>query len=190
MDSSLLAALPAFGGGLAEHSRRQRQAAAQKVYMVAQEDPSAILPYLQELLDALECPEAQTRWEVLDTLTLVAAAHPQQIQPGVEAAEASLFDEDSAPVRLAAFRFLAAYGSTSADRSDEVWPLLDEAIQCYHGDAEYRDMLLSLYDMAKGSISKKTADALLDRISFDAKSGAGYIKVFSENIMEELKGKA
>ena len=69
MDSSLASALPALVGGLAAHSRRQRQAAAQKVYSVAKEDPSAILPYLNDLLDALGRPEAQTRWEVLDTLT-------------------------------------------------------------------------------------------------------------------------
>lgn len=190
MDSSLASALPAFVGGLSASSRRQRQVAAQKVYSVAQEDPSAILPYLDDLLEALGRPEAQTRWEVLNTLELVAAAHPQQVQPGIEAAESSLFDEDSAPVRLAAFRFLAAYGSTSEARSEEVWPLLDEAIQCYHGDAEYRDMLVSLYDMAKGPISGKVASELLDRIAFDAKSGQGYIQAFSENIAKELKGKA
>lgn len=189
MDSSLASALPALVGGLAAHSRRQRQAAAQKVYSIAKEDPSAILPYLNDLLDALGRPEAQTRWEVLDTLTLVAQAHPQEVQPGIDAAETSLFDEDSAPVRLAAFRFLAAYGSTSEARSDEVWPLLDEAIQCYHGDAEYRDMLVALYDMVQGPISEKCAHELLDRIAFDTKSGASYIQALSENIAKELKGK-
>ena len=49
MDSSLASALPALVGGLAAHSRRQRQAAAQKVYSIAKEDPSAILPYLNDL---------------------------------------------------------------------------------------------------------------------------------------------
>ena len=148
-----------------------------------------VTPFVGSLMAALERPEAQTRWEVLDTLTLVAQAHPQEVQPGIDAAETSLFDEDSAPVRLAAFRFLAAYGSTSEARSDEVWPLLDEAIQCYHGDAEYRDMLVALYDMAQGPISEKCAHELLGRIAFDTKSGASYIQALSENIAKELKGK-
>ena len=70
-----------------------------------------------------------------------------------------------------------------------MWPLLDEAIQCYHGDAEYRDMLVALYDMAQGPISEKCAHELLDRIAFDTKSGASYIQALSENIAKELKGK-
>ena len=107
-----------------------------------------------------------------------------------DGAEASLFDDDSATVRLAAFLFLCRLGATSPARSDEAWPLLDEAIQCYHGDAEYRDMLEGLLAFAGGDISKKTAKELVSRVKFDAESGNGYIKQFSGDILAIAKGKA
>ena len=106
-----------------------------------------------------------------------------------DGAEASLFDDDSATVRLAAFLFLCRLGATSPESSDEVWPLLDEAIQCYHGDAEYRDMLEGLLAFAGGNISKKTAKELVSRVKFDAESGNGYIKQFSGDILAVAKGK-
>lgn len=90
-------------------------------------------------------------------------------------------------MRLAAFLFLCAYGSMSADRSDRAWPLLDEAIQCFHGDAEYHDMLVGLVGFARGDISKQTAKALASRVEFDAANGMGYIKSFSAEIVAELK---
>jgi len=172
------------------HSRRQRQSAAQGIYEGIKDDPKEILPYLNQLEDALGYPEAQTRWEIFDILTLVAPKHPDEVESALEPAENSLFDEESAPVRLAAFSFLAVYGSTSEKRSDTVWPLLDEAVQCYHGDAEYRDMLVALLDMAKGTISAKTAQELKGRISFDVKSGSGYIRALSQDIEKELDRKA
>lgn len=67
---------------------------------------------------------------------------------------------------------------------------MDEAVQCYHGDAEYRDMLVALLDMAKGTISAKTAQELKERISFDVKSGSGYIRALSQDIEKELDRKA
>ena len=100
-----------------------------------------VTPFVGSLMDALERPEAQTRWEVLDALTALVDEHAEEVAPAFEAAETALFDEDSAPVRLAGFVFLCRFGATSEERSDQVWPLLDEAIQCYHGDPEYRDML-------------------------------------------------
>ena len=64
-----------------------------------------------------------------------------------------------------------------------------EAIQCYHGDAEYRDMLEGLLAFAGGDISKKTAKELVSRVKFDAESGNGYIKQFSGDILAVAKGK-
>ena len=72
-------------------------------------------------------------------------------------------------------------------RSDLVWPLLDEAIQCYHGDAEYRDMLAALIGLARGCASDATRKALAGRVTFDAENGAGYIKTFSAEILQALE---
>ena len=90
-------------------------------------------------------------------------------------------------VRLAAFVFLCCLAESSPERSDEAWPLLDEAIQCCHGDAEYRDMLVALLGVARGSASDATRAALADRVRFDAESGSGYMKAFSAEILQALE---
>ena len=172
------AGVAALVDGLSASSRRHRQEVSQDIAAVAAKDPSLLAGHIDALVDALDRPEAQTRWEVLDALSTMTDAYADQVS------------DASATVRLAAFLFLCRLGATSAESSDEVWPLLDEAIQCYHGDAEYRDMLEGLLAFAGGDISKKTAKELVSRVKFDAESGNGYIKQFSGDILAVAKGKA
>lgn len=169
---------------LAGSSRRRRQEVAHKIATVAHADATMVTPFVGSLLDALERPEAQTRWEVLDALTALVDEHAEEVAPAFEAAETALFDEDSAPVRLAGFVFLCRYGATSEERSDQVWPLLDEAIQCYHGDPEYRDMLVALLAFVQGGASAATKAALAERLKFDAQNGTSYVKSFSAQIIQ------
>ena len=169
---------------LAGSSRRRRQEVAHKIATVAHTDASMVTPFVGSLMDALERPEAQTRWEVLDALTALVDEHAEEVAPAFEAAETALFDEDSAPVRLAGFVFLCRFGATSEERSDQVWPLLDEAIQCYHGDPEYRDMLVALLAFVQSAASAATKAALAERLKFDAENGARYVKSFSEQIIQ------
>lgn len=169
---------------LAGSSRRRRQEVAHKIATVAHADASMVAPFVGSLMDALERPEAQTRWEVLDALTALVDEHAEEVAPAFEAAETALFDEDSAPVRLAGFVFLCRFGATSEERSDQVWPLLDEAIQCYHGDPEYRDMLVALLAFVQGAASAATKAALAERLKFDAENGASYVKSFSAQIIQ------
>ena len=169
---------------LAGSSRRRRQEVAHKIATVAHTDASMVTPVVGSLMDALERPEAQTRWEVLDALTALVDEHAEEVAPAFEAAETALFDEDSAPVRLAGFVFLCRFGATSEERSDQVWPLLDEAIQCYHGDPEYRDMLVALLAFVQGAASAATKAALAERLKFDAENGASYVKSFSAQIIQ------
>lgn len=172
---------------LAGSSRRRRQEVAHKIATVAHTDASMVTPFVGSLMDALERPEAQTRWEVLDALTALVDEHAEEVAPAFEAAETALFDEDSAPVRLAGFVFLCRFGATSEERSDQVWPLLDEAIQCYHGDPEYRDMLVALLAFVQGAASVATKAALAERLKFDAENGASYVKSFSVQIIQACK---
>ena len=172
---------------LAGSSRRRRQEVAHKIATVAHTDASMVTPFVGSLMDALERPEAQTRWEVLDALTALVDEHAEEVAPAFEAAETALFDEDSAPVRLAGFVFLCRFGATSEERSDKVWPLLDEAIQCYHGDPEYRDMLVALLAFVQGAASAATKAALAERLKFDAENGASYVKSFSVQIIQACK---
>lgn len=174
--------------GLAGARRRMRQDAAHRLALVAHEDASVLTPYVAELIDALYRPEAQTRWEVFDALGQVALIDAGSVEEGYEGAEASLFDESSATVRLAAFRFLCRLGASSPERSDMVWQLLDESIQCYHGDPEYHDMLIALLEFARGDLSEKTRDALVARASFDAENGQSFTKAYAAQIVAAAQG--
>ena len=172
---------------LAGASRRARQDASHELAIIARRDPAALESAFDALVDALYRPEALTRWEILSALAELCPEYADALAPAFDGAEASLFDEGSATVRLAAFLFLCALGATTPERSDDAWPLLDEAIQCYHGDAEYRAMLEGLLDFVRGDISKETKKALVERVSFDAENGVGYIKTFSAQIVAESK---
>ncbi|MDM8300857.1 hypothetical protein [Collinsella tanakaei] len=180
-------ALASLIDDLSGNGRRKRQLAARVVNLVAQREPELLTPYLPDLIDALYRPEAQTRWEILDALSIMVPDHAKEIGGAYEGAEAALFDELSATLRLSAFRLLCCWGATERGRSKKVWPILDEAIQCYHGDLEYRDMLGYLHDFANGKIEGGVAGELAGRLQFDAENGKGsYLKARSAEIYNIL----
>lgn len=187
-DESLVGAIDSLVETLGGPRRRARQDAAHRLALVSHEDASLLLPHVGSLVDALERPEAQTRWEAFDALSEVAAIDPDAVAEAYEGAEASLFDESSATVRLGAFRLLCRVGGSSPERSDEAWPLLDEAIQCYHGNPEYHDMLLTLLEFAQGDLSDAVREALVARVSFDAENAQGFMKGYSAQIIAAAQG--
>lgn len=172
---------------LSARNRRKRQLAACMLGLVAQRNAGLLAGCIPEMIDALELPEAQTRWEILDALTLLVPEHAKELGSAYEGAADALFDEVSATLRLSAFRFLTAWGATERGRSKKVWPVVDEAIQCFHGDLEYRDMLVCLHEFAGGKIEGGVAGELAGRLRFDAESGKGvFIKGRSAEIYEML----
>lgn len=180
-------ALSALIEDLAGRSRLKRQLSARVVHLLAEREPELLVPYISDLIDALYRPEAQTRWEILDACTLLVPDHAKEVGAAYDGAEAALFDDLSATLRLSSFRFLCTWGATERGRSKKVWPLLDEAIQCYHGDLEYRDMLGCLHAFAQGKIEGGVAGALAGRLHFDAENGKGsYLKARSAEIYQLL----
>lgn len=171
---------------LAGSSRRSRQMAASTLELVAREDAKALVPFSAELVDALNRPEAQTRWGCLEVLTRIVDVDSRVCDKAVDGAEASLFDEDSGLVRLAAMRFLCELGRTTDKRSVRVWPLIDEGIQCYHGDPEFMEMLNAVIRFSTGKLNKDVKKELRDRVSFDAESGKGGLKKRASEIVKNL----
>lgn len=167
-------------------SRRSRQNAASVLAQVAKTDAELLVPYSAEFIDALERPEAQTRWESLDVLTELVSHDSRSCDKALSGAETALFDEDNGFVRLAALRFLCRLGSTTENRSQKIWPLLDEAIQCYHGDYEYQDMLVALNSFAGGKIAAEVKEGLAERVKFDAEHGKGALKRRSQQIIDSI----
>lgn len=175
--------IEALSGG----SRRGRQQAAKVIAAVAAANSEILVPHAAALVDALERPEAQTRWECLDTLAQLVPLDGRTCEKAVPGAETALFDEDSGPLRLAAMRFLCRLGATTEKRSEKVWPLIDEGIQCWHGDLEFQDMLIAIIDFSQGKLAPEVKVALADRMRFDATNGRGMLKKRAIQIVENCE---
>ena len=171
---------------LSSGTRRSRQQAAQVLSAVSISDASAIAPFNQILIDALNRPEALARWECLDALTRLCDVDASLCSDAIDGAENALFDEESGPLHLAAMRFLCKFGAVSEQNSERVWPLVDEGIQCWHGDLEFQDMLNSLVEFSTGHLSDSVKSELAERMLFDSKNGRGALKRKATTIVENL----
>ena len=172
---------------LADGARRKRQLAAAALFQLAKEKPELLVDYIDDMIDALNRPEAQTRWECLEALTILVDYDARTCGKAIPEAEAALFDEESGPVRLGAMRFLCKLGATTTNRSEKVWPLIDEGIQCYHGDLEFNDMLLAVIDFSNGKLADDVKSELASRMSFDATNGKGSLQRKAQQIIDNLK---
>lgn len=164
-------------------SRRSRQEASQILARLAKDDPESVADHADALIAALEVHEAQTRWQCLEALADIARVAPESILEGFDGAEAALFEEGSPSMRVAAFRFMVCYSMVSPERSAEAWPIMAEALQCYHGDPEYRDMLICLRDLVGADLDANVRANLLSRMAFDSKQGRGLVRAYATDIM-------
>ncbi|MEF9841870.1 MAG: hypothetical protein RR955_04890 [Raoultibacter sp.] len=181
------AKLTPLAENLSGSSRRTRQVSAAAFAIVSREKPELLIPHSAALVDALNRPEAQTRWECLDAMTALVDLDSRACDKAILGAETALFDEDSGPVRLAAMRFLCRLGATTENRSEKVWSLIDEAIQCYHGDPEFQDMLVAVISFSEGKLSENVKQALTTRMTFDATNGRGTLGRRAAQIVANLK---
>lgn len=182
-DSSLIGEMVSR---LSVSSRRDRQNASSVLSLIASRNPQALVEYVDSFVDALNRPEAQTRWECLDALTYLNEVDSSVFEKAMPGAESALFDEGPGSLHLSAIRFLCKAGSTSSERSMKAWPLIDEAIQCYHGDFEFQDMLNAVAVFAEGDIDDEVKTELKNRLSFDANNGKGILKKRSRQIIDSL----
>lgn len=148
--------------------RTQRSLAAGALHEVACEDPKALAPHGEALIDALERPEVHTRWEILGVLEELATVDTRLVEKAIPAAVECMHDTESAVVRTAAFKVLAAWGSTTALRADRIWPLLSDAARIYHGDPEYPAMLAGIVRLLEGEASNSIKRAAADLFEPDA----------------------
>lgn len=171
---------------LSGKSRLTRQNAAQILAVATKENPEKLVSYAKRFVDALNRPEAQTRWECLNALTDLVDFDARTCEKAIPDADSALFDEESGLLRLAAMRFLCKIGATSAQRSEKVWPLIDEGIQCYHGDYEFSDMLIAVTEFARGTLSDHVKEELAARMKFDAENSKGALKKRAILIIESV----
>ena len=174
---------------LSEGSRRERQQAASIVHIVATDAPQRVLEFADDIAEALNRPEAQTRWEALRALTPLVQEGYKPKKAAFEAICDAIYDENSGIVREAAFTFLCTYGASGKANAAKAWPHIDEAIQCYHGNDEFNDMLTSLVVFAQENKSKEVAGELAKRMTFDAQNAKGTLKMRSVQIVKICQGK-
>lgn len=86
-------------------------------------------------------------------------------------------------------RFLCTLGATTENRSEKVWPLIDEGIQCYHGDVEFNEMLVALVDFSAGKLSPSVKKEFAARMKFDADNGKGTLGKRAGQIESNLSKK-
>jgi hypothetical protein len=169
---------------LAGGERRLRQFSAGAIAVIAEQQPELLTQFIPQITDTLHRPEAQTRWESLETLARIVAFDPDAADEAVSGAEDSLYDEENGSARLGAVRFLAAYGAIDTKRSQKVWPYIDEAIQVYHGDPEFQDMLVAIIGFAAGKLARPVKQALRARMKFDAENAKGVLQQRAAQIVE------
>lgn len=178
-------------GALGGEERRLRQFAASVVHEISETAPELLKDHAVELADALHRPESQTRWEVLGTLENLVAVDARVVDKALDGAETALHDEESGVVRLSAFRLLSAYGATTARRSERVWPLIAEAVRCYHGDAEFNGMLSALHHMVcESAAADEVKTGAADLMRFDAENAKGALKRRAQRIVDCAPKKA
>lgn len=171
---------------LSGSSRRVRQNAAEALSFIAQSEPDLLVPYVDRVVESLSRPEAQTRWACLNILTSLIDCDPALSEKAFVDVETALFDEGNGLVRLAAVRCLCKFGTVSEDRAERVWPLLDEAIQCYHGDFEFQDMLAAVADFSTSVLPEGVKKSLAARMAFDAEHGRGALKRRAQQILSNV----
>ena len=167
--------------------RRSRQEASQVLARIAKEDPASVADCADALVAALEVHEAQTRWQCLEALSEIARVSPESIVGGFDGAEEALFEEGSPSIRVATFRYFCCYSKISPEFSAKAWPIMAEALQCFHGDPEYRDMLICLRDVAGADLDQSVRANLNARMSFDAKNGRGLVKAYASDILSRMQ---
>ncbi len=167
-------------------SRRDRQEAATRLGVICRENPEVLTVYIDDFVRALNYPEAQTRWECLDILSVMVGFESRLCDKAIPGAEGALFDENSGALRESAMRFLCTLGATTENRSLKTWELIDEAIQCYHGDPEFTDMLIAVTAFSEGKIAPSVKDALKERMEFDAHNARGSLKRRAQAILDNV----
>ena len=65
--------LQALVDTLESSSRIQRQKAAEELNKIAHDDINSLVPYVKNFINALDIPEAKTRWQCIEVLEQMLA---------------------------------------------------------------------------------------------------------------------
>jgi hypothetical protein len=116
-------------GLLAYPDKNVRSGAAKIVEQVAETRPEWVAPYTRPLLDALEMPEAQTRWMAIHTLGLCASIEPAAAGLALPKAQEFILADSGVCLWDRTIVYLGYLGATSPGNLERVMPLLENALE-------------------------------------------------------------
>lgn len=125
----------------------------------------------------------------MEALTFLVPIDAKACKEAIEGAEEALFDEKTSLIRENAVRFLARYGASSVQRSKEVWPLIKEALQQFHGEIDYDKILNRITYYAGGKLDAAVKKDLRNTARDISKSVGGPTKSRLERIILATQGK-
>ena len=165
-------------------SRALREYASDVLRAIAAENADLLVDFGEEIIDALERPEAFTRTNILLVLDSFVPRHAIIVSKALYQLEDCLYDEESKIVRLEAFEVLCHFGATTETRSKTVWSYLSEALRCYHGDPEYPMMLNYLTDLLQSAkVSESVEEGVVRLFLFDAEQGRGVLQKRAQQLI-------
>ncbi len=158
---------------LAGPVRRTRQEAASTLAEMAREHADRLEPDVERVTEALSTPCTAPRRRRAGRRSMPCGG--RHVPPGswprrpMRAPRPRCSTRTQSRALSTPSACSRAWGASSPELSDKVWPLLDEAIQCFHGDlgtAICSTACLSLPGRIDADASKQ---ALVERISFDVR---------------------
>ena len=108
-------------------AKHVRAGAAKIVEIVAEQEPELVVPYLDQLMPALETAEPQTRWMVIRTLGFCANGAPLTAAKGIPFAAEYLREKAGLCLSSSADLYLGAMGAVSPEYAWQCFPLLIQA---------------------------------------------------------------
>ena len=104
---------------LSGESRLERKNAAQRICELTKNDGEMFVDFCPEIIDAINRPEAQTRWECINALSVIAKVNQKAVKKALPLMEDAVFDEKHNMLIVAAFNFLCSYGAISKKNSND-----------------------------------------------------------------------
>ncbi|MCL2491813.1 MAG: hypothetical protein FWE87_03595 [Coriobacteriia bacterium] len=172
---------------LTNSSRLTREYASQALLDIEKSNPELIDEFKEEFIDALYRPEAPTRYNCLEIISILAHDDMRLVDRAWDPCEECLYDEESGAVRLAAFKVFTAYGASTCPRSRKAWFLISDALRCYHGDPEFISMLNEFIAMLKGNVDDTVKDGAIEQFTFNAENATGLLKRKAQEIVDLSK---
>ena len=106
---------------------------AEVITMIAEDNPTAVVPYLPHIPNLLKSKKTRVRWESMHTVLFVAREVPTQIEAWLPLLADAIEKDKSVIVRDYAVRAIAEYAATGIDAAQKAFPHLIKAVSAWDG---------------------------------------------------------